>query len=95
VKLFQIEEPWQTVFEGARLRAERSLGRPVTHAVVVAAAAPDGGFPARLTAAAEAAGLAVLRVIAREVLADSTAAAPAALAAAILAEELAPRPAAP
>ncbi len=88
-------EDWQTLFEGARLRAERSLGRPVTHAVVVAAAAPDSGFPARLTAAAEAAGLAVLRVIVREAMADHAAAPPAALAAAILAEELAPRSAVP
>src|SRR6516165_9144900 len=31
---------WQGLFEGARIRAGRALARPVTHAVVVLAAAP-------------------------------------------------------
>jgi len=30
---------WQELLEGARMRAERALARPVTHAVVVLAAA--------------------------------------------------------
>src|SRR5439155_6222639 len=85
----------QTLFEGARLRAERSLGRPVTHVVIVMAANPDRGPSGQLTAAAEAAGLSVLRVVVREALADAAAAGPAALAAATLAEDLAPRPEAP
>ena len=82
---------WQELFEGARLRAERSLGRPVTHAVVAVAAPPDRDFAALLAAASEKAGLALLRVIAAGERGDE----PAALTAAILAEDLAPRPAAP
>ena len=34
-------ETWQALFEWARLRAERTLARPVTHAVVAVAAQPD------------------------------------------------------
>jgi hypothetical protein len=81
-------EQWRAVFEGARLRAERALARPVTHAVVVLAATPDAALAARLFAASEAAGLTLLRVLGRAEI-DS----PPALAAAILAEDLAPRPA--
>ena len=73
---------WQEVFEGARIRAERALARPVTHAVI---AVPDSGNEACLREAAGRAGLEVLRVL-------KPAGANPALAAAILAEELAPRP---
>jgi hypothetical protein len=53
---------WQELFEGARIRAERALARPVDYAVVVLAAA-DPESLANLRAAAEAAGLSVLRVM--------------------------------
>lgn len=81
---------WCRLFEGARLRAERALARPVTHAVLVLAILPDAGTAARLTEAADQAGLGLLRLLDKAGLAPahSTAAA----AAAILAEELAPRP---
>ena len=85
-------EEWQHLFEGARLRAERALGQPVTHAVLALVSAPDPSLAARLLAASEAAGLALLRLIARD---DIGAAEPPALAAARLAEDLAPRPGAP
>jgi hypothetical protein len=86
-------EHWQRLFEGARLRAERGLAQPVTHAVVAVASAPDAALAARLGAASAAAGLALLRLVPREALGppdDQTGS--AALAAAILAEDLAPRP---
>jgi len=80
---------WQGLFEGARIRAERALARPVTHAVVVLAVAPSAAAERRLRKAAEQAGLEVLRFAGRgEFSADPT----PALAAAILAEDLAPRP---
>jgi hypothetical protein len=79
---------WQVLFEGARLRAERNLARPVTHAVVAVAAAADRRV---VMAAAEAAGLTLLRIAARDDLDGSQ----KVLAAAILAEDLAPRPATP
>jgi hypothetical protein len=72
---------WQALFEGARLRAERALAQPVTHAVVALGAAPPD---ATLAAAAGAAGLGILRRV------EAAGAAPA-LAAACLAEDLAPR----
>src|ERR1700687_5603723 len=81
-------ERWQKLFEGARLRAERSLAQPVTHAVVTMASTPDAALAAHLSAAAAAAGLTLLRIAALR-------AGPAALAAAILAEDLVPRPGAP
>jgi hypothetical protein len=80
---------WQEVFEAARTRAERALARPVSHAVIVLAAAPDGDLSGKLHEAAEAAGLTVLRC-SRTV--ELPGGAKAALAAAILAEDLAPRP---
>jgi hypothetical protein len=83
---------WQHLFEGARLRAERSLAQPVTHAVLALAATPDAALAARLEAASAAAGLALLRLVTRE--AVGTGETPA-HAAAILAEDLVPRPAAP
>lgn len=82
-------EAWQELLEGARMRAERALARPVTHAVVVLAAAPAAVAERRLRQAAERAGLEVLRLASRGEL--SAGPAPA-LAAAILAEDLAPRP---
>jgi hypothetical protein len=63
----------------------------VTHAVVALAAAPDAAVTARLLAAGEAAGLTLLRIIARSEIGDG----PRWLAAAILAEDMAPRPEAP
>ena len=80
---------WQELLEGARMRAERALARPVTHAVILLAATPDAGTARRLIQAAEQAGLAVLRLASRgELSAGRT----PALAAAMLAEDLAPRP---
>jgi hypothetical protein len=70
------------------MRAERALARPVTHAVLIAGTA-EGEIVDRLRQAAEQAGLAILRVVARtELPAGST----PAFAAAVLAEDLAPRP---
>ncbi len=84
-------DDWQNLFEGARLRAERALAQPVTHAVLALASMPDAAFAAQLATAGAAAGLTLVRIVAREVLG----AGPAALAAAILAEDLAPRLGAP
>jgi hypothetical protein len=85
------DEAWQQLFEGARLRAERSLAQPVTHAVVAVASAPHPAMTALLSRAAEAAGLTLLRIVARR----ETGAGPPVLDAAILAEDLAPRSDAP
>jgi hypothetical protein len=82
-------EAWQALFEGAKLRAERGLARPVTHAVVALAAEPDRVLAVRLHQAAMAAGLDLLDIVARGDLAGGEA--PAAAAAA-LAEDRAPRP---
>ncbi len=82
-------ERWQLLFEGARLRAERVLAQPVTHAVVAVASAPDAAFAAHLSTACEAAGLTLLRLVACDPIGAGE---PAAHAAAILAEDLAPRP---
>ncbi len=87
-------ERWQLLFEGAKLRAERVLAQPVTHAVLAVAAAPDAASAALLSAAGTAAGLTLLRIVAREAEALLGAGSPA-LAAAILAEDLAPRPGTP
>jgi len=81
-------EAWQELFEGARMRAERALARPVSDAVIVLAAPPDGRTTASITEAAAGAGLGVLRLVSRDGL---SAGLPAALAAAMLAEDLAPR----
>jgi hypothetical protein len=80
---------WQELFEAARIRAERALSRPVSHAVVVLGELADGDLSNELSEAAEAAGLEVLRLSLR---AELPAGASAALTAAILAEDLAPRP---
>jgi len=80
---------WQEVLEAARTRAERALARPVSHAVIVLPSSADAELPNKLREASEATGLRVLRFSrTSEVPADTT----AALAAAILAEDLAPRP---
>jgi hypothetical protein len=83
-------DAWQNLFEGARLRAERALARPVTHAVL---AVPSNLQPEaidRLTGAAQAAGLDVLRIIGSDDIPPGEA---PALAAAVLAEDIVPRPA--
>ena len=80
---------WQELIEGARLRAERALARPVTHAVVVLATVPGDALTATIRAAAEQAGVAVLRLVGSTEIATGE---QPALAAAILAEELAPAP---
>ena len=77
---------WQVLLERARLRAERALARPVTHAVLVADE-PVVGTLQRAVAEAE---LVLLRIVTPDKIAR-----PRALAAAILAEDLAPRIAAP
>ena len=82
-------EAWQSLFEGARLRAERTLARPVTHVVL---AVPSNLQPAaveRLVSAARAAGLDVLHVLESDKVAPGEV---PVLAAAVLAEDLAPRP---
>jgi hypothetical protein len=79
---------WQEFFEGARMRAERALARPVSDAVIVLAAPPDGRTAVSITEAAAGAGLGVLRLVSRG---ELSAGLPAALAAAMLAEDLAPR----
>jgi len=79
---------WQEVFEGARLRAERALARPATHAVLALATAPERQAALQLHQAAAAAGLDLLDIVAASAL---PAGLPAVEAAAIRAEELAPR----
>ena len=80
---------WRRLFEGAKLRAERALARPVTHAVAVLAAPPATAFAAGLADAAGAVGLGLLRLVPAAELAGNQS---RACAAAILAEDLAPRP---
>jgi hypothetical protein len=82
-------EEWQRLFEGVRLRAERALAQPVTHAVLALASAPEAALAGRLQTAGEAAGLVLLRLVGRD---NSKAADLPVLAAAVLAEDLAPRP---
>jgi hypothetical protein len=82
------ENEWLELIEGARLRGERALARPVTHAVVVLAALGTASTAA-IRAAAEQAGVSVLRFVGPAEIAGGER---PALAAAILAEELAPRP---
>ena len=75
---------WQALLERVRLRAERALARPVTHAVVVA----NGAAAKHIQAAAVAVQLVLLRVITPDQTAGGN---KPVLAAAILAEDLAPR----
>jgi hypothetical protein len=79
---------WQTLFEGARLRAERVLARPVTHAVLVFAAL-DPALAAELLRASEAAGIELMRVLSP---ADLPTDGVPAEEAAVMAEDMAPRP---
>jgi hypothetical protein len=79
---------WQALFEGARLRAERALARPVTHAVLVFAAL-DPALAAELLRASEAAGIELMRVLSP---ADLPTGDTPAKAAAVIAEDMAPRP---
>ncbi len=78
---------WQEFFEGARMRAERTLARPVSHAVLALGTIPEAADGARLAEAAATAGLTLLRLCPVGELAAET----PALAAAIIAEDLAPR----
>jgi hypothetical protein len=78
---------WQALFEALRLRAERLLARPVTHAVAVLAAPPFGAG-AMLRAAAAAAGIEILGLPSSAELAGEDG---PALAAARMAEDLMPR----
>src|SRR5215470_1239607 len=48
---------WQTLFEGARLRAERALGRPATHAAIALGVAVELSAEHRIRLAAGRAGL--------------------------------------
>jgi hypothetical protein len=80
---------WQALFEGAKLRAERALARPVTHAVLVFAAALDPALAAELLQASEAAGIELLRIVTTT---DLPASAVPAAAGAVIAEDMAPRP---
>jgi len=79
---------WQSLLEGVRLRAERALARPVTHAVVVVGEAAAE----RVQSAATPAELVLLRMIAPDQIEGGES---RVLAAAILAEDLAPRITAP
>jgi hypothetical protein len=83
-------EDWQRLFEGARLRAERALAQPATHAVIALGASATPAVIERLGRATEGAGLTLLDAMAPEA-ADP--ALPRACAAAIRAEDLAPPPA--
>ncbi len=85
-------EAWRELLEGARLRAERALARPVTHAVILLGATPDAEVVQRLEEAAQRAGLGILRIA---VAAELPAGAAGAPGAAILAEDLAPPPETP
>ena len=79
------EIAWQGLLEGARLRAERMLARPVTHAVIVAR--PETAE--RVQGAAAASGLDLLRVLGPDAV---TGGETPVCGAAVLAEDLAPRP---
>ena len=85
-------DDWQHLFEGARLRAERALAQPATHAVVALAVPAAAAIVERLGRAAETVGLKLLEVV-QAAAADPEQ--PRACAAAIRAEDLAPRPSAP
>jgi len=80
---------WQELFQAARTRAERALSRPVSHAVIVFASSVNADLSNKLRDAAEAVALKVLRFSRR---AELPASSNAALAAAVIAEDLAPRP---
>ena len=79
---------WRELLEAAKVRAERALARPVTHAVIVFTKLPEADITGRLHETASEAGLEVLRVAVKS---ELPAGSDPALAAAMLAEELAPR----
>lgn len=79
---------WGALLEGVRLRAERVLARPVTHAAVLVAA-PSPDFAEMLRGAAAGAGIEILRLLGVDELPSGC---NPALAAALLAEDLMPRP---
>ena len=85
-------DDWQRLFEGARLRAERALAQPATHVVVALAVPAAPAIVERLGRAAEAAGLELLDVMPDAITNPEQ---PRASAAAIRAEDLAPRPSVP
>ena len=87
-RLATAEPDLEAILLALRSRAEKQLARPVTHAVI---ATESGRADAALNAAARAAGLTVLRVVARlDAAGRDTSADAAALGAARLAEDLAP-----
>jgi hypothetical protein len=79
---------WRALFEGVRLRAERMLARPVTHAAIVLNASPPRGVAELLREAAAEAGVEVLRLLGVNELPFEG---EPAIAAALLAEDLMPR----
>lgn len=83
---------WRHLFEGAKLRAERALARPVTHAVVALRQLADPIFTATLHAAASESNVKLLHIMVAEGAGRHE---NPATAAAIVAEDLAPRPEAP
>jgi hypothetical protein len=80
---------WQEVLAAVKVRAERALARPVTHAVILLAEAPGAAIAERLRAAAAEAGIEVLRLVTRAELPSGSI---PMRATAVLAEDLAPRP---
>jgi hypothetical protein len=84
-------EAWQALFEGARIRAERSLARPVTHAVLAIAKEPDAATLARLRQAAASGGLELLLAVKWDHF-SLAASGRASIGAAMIAEDTAPRP---
>jgi hypothetical protein len=79
---------WRELLEAAKVRAERALARPVTHAVIVLTELPGADIAVGLHDAASEAGLEVLRVVSKS---ELPAGSDPALAAATLAEDLTPR----
>ena len=78
---------WLELLQAARARAERALARPVSHAVIVLSGT-GGEVENAVRSAAKEAGIEVLRLLTRAELPDGSA---PVLAAAMLAEDLAPR----
>ena len=79
---------WRVLLETVKVRAERALTRPVTHAVVVLGEPPEPDAAGKLSAAASEVGLDLLRIVVRS---ELPAGVEPSLAAATLAEDLAPR----
>src|SRR5579863_2166337 len=84
-------EEWQALFEGARLRAERALARPVTHAAVEVAKKLTDPELFTLMESAERAGLELLLVM-NPGPSDGSAGGGRALRLATAAEDMAPVP---